>query len=1123
MSPASALDSSQFYVTGGTLDPDSASYIERRADSELVDALRGGELCYVLASRQMGKSSLMARTARRLTAEGFTCAIVDLTIFSEKDGPAGDWYYALVDHIADKLGFDFDVGAWWQQNHALPPLGRLTAFLDRVVLSLRSRHVVIFVDEIDATIRLPFSDDFFAAIRACYNARATKPRFKRLNLVLIGVATPVQLIRDPTRTPFNIGRGVQLTDFTSAEAAPLASGLHSDPERAKELLERVLYWTDGHPYLTQSLCRQVAQFQTWEVDEIVKDIFLSRGAKGDEPNLRFVRERLTQGEADLSLALNLYREIVAGRPVRDEPNSPVHASLRLSGVVKTDLAGKLRVRNRIYRTVFSEEWVTSEMPSESATVFGAPAAVAEAYSTYDVLRKLPEFRPLACGVLARKFESQCLRDEALLVYFHSLQEEDAQITRCHAANLIQFDYPDLLLSFVHKDAITNAAMSPKGTSVLIGSRDGLARLWSTSSGQTLLQPLHHRGPVNSVAFSPDGEWFATGSDDHNAYIWNAKNGIKSAPLQHQARVRFVTFSPKSTKLVSCSADGTARVWHVETGQPVCGPLLHNDSVHIAAFSPDETLLLTASQNKMAILWQLSSAGLESTPLPHDAIVNVVAFHPSGSAFVTGSDDGKVTAWDCGSKAILWAVVLSGSVQDIAISLDGQSFVCATADCKAIACRWAAPSSPYATLLHHDRVVAVAFTPDGKAILTGSADKTMRVWSAADGSPLRLPFRHQGRVTAVSATPDSTKVLTTDEKGTVRLWRLEGGPRQIGPLIYHAARINCAAYRPDGAIVATCCEDGVVRFWTPSGEPAADPLSHSSAVSSVAYAPANNLLAVGCEDGTISLWDPATARRIGTQFSHDNAVSVLQFSPDGRRLASGSDDKTARVWDITTGILDICLQHRDSVRGLMFSWDGTQLLTGGADRSARLWSISDGSQFGSVLDLPAAVSAVAFRPGNQEHFLSCGGTTLLIWRLKKDEQETRLRDVPTLVTEKVYRLQFVDSIEHAAFTPQGDHLLVFTRSWAYYYAVQKSGLIHISSHLLLGPWAGAIHWHEPPSSLELCLLDAGNSLAMQTLLLDTRSTATVAADPEQLLSEWQWRLGQLIRADCRVVPAYSTPE
>ncbi len=55
-----------FYVTGGTLRHDAACYVERQADKDLLDGLLKGDFCYVLTSRQMGKSSLMVRTAGKL-------------------------------------------------------------------------------------------------------------------------------------------------------------------------------------------------------------------------------------------------------------------------------------------------------------------------------------------------------------------------------------------------------------------------------------------------------------------------------------------------------------------------------------------------------------------------------------------------------------------------------------------------------------------------------------------------------------------------------------------------------------------------------------------------------------------------------------------------------------------------------------------------------------------------------------------------------------------------------------------------------------------------------------------------------------------------------------------------
>src|SRR5438105_11532555 len=93
-------------------------------------------------------------------------------------------------------------------------------------LDTQDSRLVVFVDEIDYVRSLPFStDEFFAAIRECYNRRAQDPEFERLTFCLLGVASPSDLIQDTRTTPFNIGRRIELTDFTPAEAAPLAAGL----------------------------------------------------------------------------------------------------------------------------------------------------------------------------------------------------------------------------------------------------------------------------------------------------------------------------------------------------------------------------------------------------------------------------------------------------------------------------------------------------------------------------------------------------------------------------------------------------------------------------------------------------------------------------------------------------------------------------------------------------------------------------------------------------------------------------------------------------------------------------------------------------------------------------------
>ena len=63
------------------------------------------------------------------------------------------------------------------------------------------------------------------------------------------------LIQNVIVTPFNIGKRIVPTDFTLHEALPFAEALTSTGRDGDALLNRVLYWTNGHPYLSQRVCR----------------------------------------------------------------------------------------------------------------------------------------------------------------------------------------------------------------------------------------------------------------------------------------------------------------------------------------------------------------------------------------------------------------------------------------------------------------------------------------------------------------------------------------------------------------------------------------------------------------------------------------------------------------------------------------------------------------------------------------------------------------------------------------------------------------------------------------------------------------------------------------------------
>src|SRR6202171_381404 len=341
-----------FYVIGGTLRRDAPSYVTRPADDDLYARLTAGQFCYVLTSRQMGKSSLMVRTAVRLRAEGIAVAVLDLTAIGQ-NVTAEQWYEGLLGIMGQQLCLEDELDDFWATHKTLGPLQRWMEAIVECVLSRGKDRLVIFVDEIDAVRSLPFStDEFSSGIRAFYNRRTQDPEMQRLTFCLLGVATPSDLVRDIRTTPFNIGQRIELQDFTISEAEPLARGLGRDEKIAAEILKRVLYWTEGHPYLTQRLCQALAEDQRVTsavgVDHVCQELFLSARARERDDNLLFVRERVLRGEeADRVSLLDLYLQIRKRKRVPDDEANPLVSVLRLSGIARV-VTGYLKVRNRIY-------------------------------------------------------------------------------------------------------------------------------------------------------------------------------------------------------------------------------------------------------------------------------------------------------------------------------------------------------------------------------------------------------------------------------------------------------------------------------------------------------------------------------------------------------------------------------------------------------------------------------------------------------------------------------------------------------------------------------------------------------------------------------------------------------
>ncbi len=66
----------------------------------------------MLTSRQMGKSSLMVRTAARLREEGVAVAVLDLTAIGQ-NLTAEQWYDGLLGRVGQQLDLEDELEDFW--------------------------------------------------------------------------------------------------------------------------------------------------------------------------------------------------------------------------------------------------------------------------------------------------------------------------------------------------------------------------------------------------------------------------------------------------------------------------------------------------------------------------------------------------------------------------------------------------------------------------------------------------------------------------------------------------------------------------------------------------------------------------------------------------------------------------------------------------------------------------------------------------------------------------------------------------------------------------------------------------------------------------------------------------
>jgi|SRR5579871_1762901 len=989
-----------FYIAGGTLDPEAPSYIERRADRQLLAGLLSGEFCYVLDTRQVGKSSLMGRAKARLQEQGVKVAALDLTRLGQTL-TVSQWYYGLLVDLGGHLGLRDPLRAFWQQNQELGPMQRWLEAVRQVALPAltsqenadslplsptqpRKPRLIIFVDEIENVLNLPFStDEFFAGIRECYTRRALDPALRDISFCLVGSATPDSLIQDTRTTPFNIGRSIELTDFTPSEAAPLAAGLSRGGRDGQKLLARVLYWTNGHPYLTQRLCQAIAEEETARsragVDAVCESLFFAHGRRDKEANLSFVGSRILKSDQDLAGLLEMYALIRRRRLVRDDPANPFCAVLRLSGIVRV-VTGYLWVRNRIYHRVFDRAWAQANMP-------GAELRRQQAAYRKGQLRALA-----VCGVVLALTSGLTLM--AFTAERKAQRSEQALLQQRNAARRLAYD-ADMYAA----DQSLKQQRNPLQALELLkmhaaGPWRGFSwrYLWSqcdrslfTYSGKTYFR---------AIAYSPDGQLLAASDDSGTVRLWEAPSGrLLRAFRPHTRPAISMSFSPDGRRLATAGEDQKVCISDVATGKRLlalpAGPAENlGEGVKTVAFSPNGRWLAAAGCDNRITLWDIAQRKQARALKGHSGCINMVAFSPNDRWMASASNDGTVRIWDPASGRRLHCLA-GHSNGTLCLAVSPDSRLLATGDGAGTLRLWDTASGQIQLRddLFDTRIDTLAFSPDGRRLAVGTHSDTISLLAMPSGRTLMTLTGHQGIISSLSFSRKGDRLASASFDSTVKIWDVTPGRDTVQLQDYPSPYSINLIFSPNGAHLAGIDPDfqpdfKSVSIWDATTGarliyfPAAwHPIDH------LAYTPDGRALAVASStDSRLTLYDPASGQVLRTLRAPFPGFECLTCSPNGSSLAALTPDDRLELWDLNTGENRFVQQYPHGVAtfSIAFTPDGSHLLVGSFKLPIEIGALAGDWKPKILSRNSRGPTTISFSPDGKEIFTGDSRGQVRVW-------------------------------------------------------------------------------------------------------------------------------------------------
>jgi WD40 repeat protein len=212
----------------------------------------------------------------------------------------------------------------------------------------------------------------------------------------------------------------------------------------------------------------------------------------------------------------------------------------------------------------------------------------------------------------------------------------------------------------HQASVRSLAISADSQTLVSGSFDRTIEFWHLPDGESI-QTIADDEPIAAIALSANGEFFASTGDDGIIKIRSISSGESIAELiGNQHCIGSLAIAPNSRTIAAGTVNGYAILWHLENTptdtrqkhqiEPSQAIKAHAGQINACVFSPDGEYLITGSVDGKAKVWykadDLSFRDKAKSILKGDPGRSVmsVAIDPDGRLIAVGGANGTIQLW-----------------------------------------------------------------------------------------------------------------------------------------------------------------------------------------------------------------------------------------------------------------------------------------------------------------------------------------------------------------------------------------------------------------------------------------------------------------------------------------------